>query len=374
LSTVTRSDPTVVVAGHICVDIHVAVEGDFKSGADLIAPGKLVEVGPAHVAMGGPVPNTGLTLHRLGSPVRLVGKVGADVLGRATLDVLRGYGAELANEMVVSPGDESSYTIVISPPGVDRSFLHFPGANHTFAATDIRDEHLAGAAWLHFGYPPLMRSIYERDGAELVEILRRARAAGLVTSVDMAVVDPKAEAGRVDWNAWLANVLPHVDVFLPSLDEILFMLDGGGKRRRANGNGEPHTDLPLADVAGRLLDLGTCIVGLKLGEAGFYVRSQAKRQAMQGLADRAAFDVGPWVDCEVRRPCFQVEVCGTTGAGDATIAGFIAAVLKGLPPEEAATMAVAVGACSVEAADASSGVPAWSDVSGRVAAGWKTRG
>jgi sugar/nucleoside kinase (ribokinase family) len=71
--------------------------------------------------------------------------------------------------------------------------------------------------------------------------------------------------------------------------------------------------------------------------------------------------------------CFQADLCGTTGAGDATIAGFIAAMLQGLAPGEAAKMAVAVGACSVEAPDASSGVPHWTDVVKRVDSGWKSR-
>ncbi len=48
-------------------------------------------------------------------------------------------------------------------------------------------------------------------------------------------------------------------------------------------------------------------------------------------------------------PCFDVEVVGTTGSGDATIAGFLSALLRDASPEEAMTMAVAVGACNVEA-------------------------
>jgi sugar/nucleoside kinase (ribokinase family) len=52
------------------------------------------------------------------------------------------------------------------------------------------------------------------------------------------------------------------------------------------------------------------------------------------------------------------------------VAGFLAALVKGLPPDEAMTMAVAVGACSVEQADATSGVPDWEAVRRRVAAGW----
>jgi hypothetical protein len=38
---------------------------------------------------------------------------------------------------VVSENDVTSYTIAISPPGVDRTFLHCPGANQTFRADDV---------------------------------------------------------------------------------------------------------------------------------------------------------------------------------------------------------------------------------------------
>ena len=64
---------------------------------------------------------------------------------------------------------------------------------------------------------------------------------------------------------------------------------------------------------------------------------------------------------------------GTTGAGDATIAGFLAALLRGLPVKDAATMAVAVGACNVEAADALGGLRSWEETEARVAEGWPQR-
>jgi len=72
-------------------------------------------------------------------------------------------------------------------------------------------------------------------------------------------------------------------------------------------------------------------------------------------------------------PCFRVEVVGTTGAGDAAIAGFIAGLLRGLAPAATLTAAVAVGACNVEAADALSGIRPWDETLGRIAAGWPRR-
>ncbi len=78
-----------------------------------------------------------------------------------------------------------------------------------------------------------------------------------------------------------------------------------------------------------------------------------------------------WSRRELYTPVFSVpHVGGTTGAGDSTIAGFLASVFKGLPPEEALTMAVAVGGCCVEELDAVSGIRTWEATRARVAAGW----
>ena len=67
----TRSRPEVVVAGHICLDVIPGL-----TQAPDLTPGRLVVVGPSAVSTGGPVGNVGLALHRLGVPVRLMGKIG----------------------------------------------------------------------------------------------------------------------------------------------------------------------------------------------------------------------------------------------------------------------------------------------------------
>jgi hypothetical protein len=45
-------------------------------------------------------------------------------------------------------------------------------------------------------------------------------------------------------------------------------------------------------------------------------------------------------------------------------------LLRGLNAEQAVTMAVAVGACNIEAADALSGIRSWEETQARVAGGW----
>jgi hypothetical protein len=77
-----------------------------------------------------------------------------------------------------------------------------------------------------------------------------------------------------------------------------------------------------------------------------------------------------WLGRELLAPAFQVSVVGTTGAGDCAIAGFLAAVLRGLGPEAALAAATAAGACNVERPDAISGVPSWEALHHRITEGW----
>lgn len=363
--------PQVIVAGHICLDIIPTFPAGTSPVGELLVPGKLLDVGPAILSTGGAVPNTGLALHRLGLGVALMGKVAPDLLGRAILDLLRAHGSGLADGMIVADGGTTSYSVVISPPGTDRIFLHCPGANDTFEAADIDYASLPPAKVFHFGYPPLMKRMYDDGGEQLASIFRQVKSRGLTTSLDLARPDPASPAGKAPWEAILRRVLPHVDVFLPSVDELLFMLDPSRfDQLQAGGQMDPAV---LSTLSGRLLDMGAGVVVLKLGADGCYVRTSPRRDRVANMGAAAPADLANWTDRELLSPCFLADVAGTTGAGDCTIAGFLAGLVHGLTVEDALTAATAVGACSVETADATSGVRSWKEVQARVAAGWRRR-
>ena len=355
-----------IVAGHICLDIIPNLRGAGGRSGDLVAPGKLVLVGPATVSTGGAVSNTGLALHRLGTATRLMGKVGDDPIGRLILDLVRSQGRRLADGMIVSAGEASSYSVVINPPGVDRTFLHCPGANDTFGDADVPYDRLAGSRLFHFGYPSLMRRMYADGGKTLASLLRRARRQGLAVSLDMSQPDPLSEAGQADWPGILRKSLPHVDIFLPSLDEIRFMLPEVGEGTPS----APADGALLARLAETLLGMGAGVVALKLGSEGLYLRTSDDAGRLAGIGGRLIARAEEWAGRELLAPCFEVVVAGTTGAGDSTIAGMLAAMLRGCGPEAALRAAVGVGACSVEQPDATSGVPDWKTVERRIAAGW----
>ncbi|MBB6670496.1 carbohydrate kinase family protein [Cohnella nanjingensis] len=344
-----------------------------------LVPGKLALVGPAHIGTGGAVSNTGLALHRLGVRVSLMGKVGDDLFGGAVLDTLRSYDEALAEGMIRSPGEHTSYTVVVSPPETDRIFLHCTGANDTFAADDLAFEAIDRAKLFHFGYPPLMRRMYANAGAELEELLARVKASGATVSVDLARPDPDSEAGRADWPTILRRALPGVDLFLPSLEEILYMLRKEQYEAMAQRHGAAellhHADgALLRSLADELIAMGAAVVVLKLGEHGLYLRTTADPDRLARMGRGAPRPSDRWLDRELLATCYQVTAVGTTGAGDCTIAGFLTGLLRhGETPEAVLNGAVAVGACNVERADAVSGVPSWDEVQRRMQAGWARR-
>jgi sugar/nucleoside kinase (ribokinase family) len=363
--------PSIVVAGHICVDIIPVWTQAVESIAAVFRPGRLTEVGPAMVSTGGAVSNTGIALHRLGVPVRLMGKIGPDLFGRAILDVVRSYDEALTEGMIVDPNADSSYTLVINPPGVDRIFLHCPGANNTFSAEDVDLEKVRGAKIFHFGYPPIMRRMYLDEGAELAALLREVRSLGVTTSLDMAQPDPNSEAGRIDWRKLLVRVLPHVDIFAPSLDETIYMLDRSLFDAIQQAEAPHIPDLALLHrLAEQLLEMGAAVVALKLGDLGLYLRTTDDGSRM--AATGAAFSPLPagWIGRELLTPCFVANLAGTTGSGDCTVAGLLTSLLYGRTADEAILDATAVGAASVESPDATSGVPTWEAVQARRATGW----
>jgi sugar/nucleoside kinase (ribokinase family) len=323
------------------------------------------------------VANTGLALHRLGIATHLMALTGADAFGAMLRRIVARCGPDLDSGLRITRGLTTSYSIILSPPGVDRLFLHCPGANDAFDAEGVDYAALAHAKLFHFGYPPIMRCMYTAEGRGLVELLRRAKATGVTTSLDMAFPDPNSPGGRADWSAILKAALPYVDVFLPSSDELLYMLrrdtfealtQAAG---RASAVQQVGPDL-LSDLGRQLLDWGARIAAIKLGDRGLYLRT-GDRNALAGLGRALPAAPDEWAHCERWAPCFQVDVAGTTGSGDATIAGFLSALLRGLSPAEAMTAAVAVGACNCEAADALGGIRPWDETLARVRRGWARR-
>jgi sugar/nucleoside kinase (ribokinase family) len=372
----SASSPDVVVAGHICLDLIPDLAGLEGTLESILVPGTLVRVGAAPFATGGACSNTGMAFHRLGVATELMGKIGTDYFGQGVLKVLENLDPALAEGMILDPRAVTSYTIVINPPNVDRMFLHCAGANDTFCAADIDYDKVARARLLHFGYPQLMARMFADGAAELTEMYRRAKGRGVTCSLDVAW--PAGEAARVDWLAVFQRTLPFVDVFLPNFEEALFCLDRPRFDQMDRAYGveamAAHADAALLDeLAGKVIEMGTPVVIVKLGEQGIYLRTTDDASRLAAMGPAAPAGAAEWTGRQLLAPAFEVEVAGTTGAGDCTIAGFLTGLLRGIAPEAALVAAAAVGACNVERPDASSGVPHWDTVQQRLAAGWPAK-
>lgn len=367
----------VIVAGHICIDITpLFPEENSRSISELFVPGKLIKMDHADVHTGGAVANTGLAMKILGADAILIGKVGADAFGGMVKEILKKHNA--AKGLVISKDASTSYSIVIAPPQIDRIFLHNPGANDLFSAEDVAAQQLENASLLHFGYPPLMKKMFQNQGEELVKLFRRAKACGVATSLDLAAVDADSEAGRADWEEILKRVLPEVDFFVPSVEELCFMLDRERFREWNSRCGEKEDITRLLDVkrdikslADRCMELGAKVLLLKCGAPGLYYKT-AGEQVLAKVGPKLELNCSDWARKEGFEHSFQPEkVISGTGAGDTTIAAFLTAMLKGYSFERCIRLASATGASCVESYDALGGIRTFEELEDKIRNGWK---
>ncbi len=360
----------VIVAGHIALDI--LPDMSLLKPQQVIDAGKVYEIGRITYSTGGAVSNTGLALHRLGINVGLQALVGDDWIGRAIIDYVRGFGSHLGDHIGIVPGGASPYTVVIEPAKQDRTLLTHTGVYNEYKLDNIDLAMVARGKLFHLGYPTLLPRLFAADGRGLLDVLRAVKALGIVTSIDMSLPPPDSPSGRADWRKILQRSLPEIDIFLPSIEEILFMLRRDDLAHWGDSLFDSLNADYLAGLADELLAMGAGIAGFKLGERGLFLRCAAD---ISRLAFLSSLGQAPsvWAGLQIWQPAFQVEVAGTTGAGDAAYAGWLASLIRGLDPEACARMACAVAACNIEAADATTGVRSWEATEARIAAGWGAR-
>lgn len=356
--------PDAVVAGYLGVDIApgFAARG-ARPFAELFRPGKLIETRGLDFSLGGVVANTGLAMKHFGCDVALMGCVGEDALGDLAVARLAEAGVRDGIRRIATAG--TAYGIVLAPPGVDRMFLEDPGCNRGFTVEHIDLDVVRQSRLFHFGYPPLMEALWRNGGRGLRDLLATARACGAAVSLDMALPDPDAPAGRADWGGILAAALPLVDIFVPSIEELLFMLDPDGyERLAAQAPGGDLIDAMPSSVYGELADrvlaLGVKVLLIKAGHKGAYLRTAVptKADALPGWPlGGAGCPDGLWL---APLPLDAARVCNASGAGDCAVAGFLSALLKGESVVAAGHCAMAAGRDNLYGRDALSGLRDWS--------------
>lgn len=316
------------VAGHICLDLipelpaHVAVE-----------PGMLQEVGPMRVSAGGCVYNTGSALASLGVDVSLSARVGEDGLGALLSDQLRAEG--LSSRLEVSSTAATSYSIVLENPNTDRAFWHHVGACAEFDGYDIE---LSDTGALHVGYPSLLPGLLPDHAQPLVDLLTRAREKGMLTSLDLAVVDPSSPVAELDWTGILERAFALTDVLTPSIDDM----------QSALKDTSPVTADVVADRAEWAMRSGAGVVALSAGARGSYI-AVADTARLRSAGPMLAPLADDWAGFRAWVPAPRIrDVVTTNGAGDAHSAGFLAALLRGDGPRTAAECAASSAAARIQ--------------------------
>jgi len=254
------------------------------------------------------VSNAGITMARMGMRVAAHSAVGDDRWGHLVRAEYQREGIDPRG--IDQRGDwPTSVTVVMVDAAGRRSFVHSQGAPKAMDKADYLGalELFASSRAMLLGYYPLLPRLLD----DLAEVLQAIRQTGCLTALDAA-----GGGGSMDP---LRELLPHLDVYCPSLHEA----------QRQTGQREPRRILEGYRAAG-----ADGFLGVKLGAEG-------------ALLSPAA---GSWVTIPPVVP--PGKVVDTTGAGDAFFAGLLTGLLRGDSPFDAGRLAAAAGARSVTAAGA----------------------
>ncbi len=277
-----------------------------------IGGGTLIRTEPLEVVTGGIVNNSGIAMARLGMKVGAFTYVGRDEWAKLIRGRLEREGLDCAG-LLEHPTMPTSTTVVLIDPSGERSFAHCVGAPKSMDRRLFLD-HLdlfARSRMTLIGYYSLMPNL---EG-DLAEVLAAIRTTGCQTALD--------SAGSGGSMQPLDKLLPHLDVYVPSLNEA----------SKQTGLGEPQAIIERFRGCG-----APGLLGVKLGSKGVLLSPAANEY----IEISVVAPPGPIVD--------------TTGAGDCFYAGLLTGLLRGLDIRSAGMLGAAAGACCITALGASAGI------------------
>ncbi|MFF5368714.1 carbohydrate kinase family protein [Streptomyces sp. NPDC013187] len=285
-----------LVVGDVITDVVARHRGPLAAGTDTAASIRTVAGGAgANVAC--------WAAHRGAVDVRLLGRVGADAAAWHERELVA---QGVRPQLVVDPLAPTGTVICMVDGGAaaERTFLTDSGASVRLGPADWSDALLDGVARLHLsGY-----LLFSDPSRALVTVaLTAARARGVPVSLDPASAGFLAELGAERF----LQLVEGVDVLLPSRDEACLL-----------------TGLADAAEAAAELSLRVPLVVAKQGHEGALVARSGKVSA--------------------HVPAVPATPRDTTGAGDAFTGAFLAALLAGAGPEDAAAEGCRAGARAVE--------------------------
>lgn len=289
-----RSAPRVASVGIYIVDVLGRPVSALPVGQGS-HPLDEIRMTPAGTAGG-----TAVDLARLGAQVSAIGAIGVDLIGDFLVDALGREGVE-TDGLVRTDAAQTSATILPIHPNGSRPAWHVRGANALFGPDHAPASRLQGLDAVHLGGVAALPAF---DGAPSVALLQAARAAGALTTADCLGVK------RPDAIDVLAEVLPHVDVFMPNEGEALAIAGVA----------------TAFEAAERFRALGADRVIIKRGGDGCLIVDDDGARAL---------------------PAHDAPVVDTTGCGDAFCAGTIVALCAGWSLDDAARFGGATAALNM---------------------------
>lgn len=191
----------------------------------------------------------------------------------------------------------TSATILPIRPNGERPALHCRGASDELFVSEDQFDAVCNARFLHHGGTGFLASM---DKGQSTKLLSHAKLRGLTTTLDL--IGPNEDTLGI-----LRDLLPHVDYFMPSMEEAEFL----------SGLDEPGA------IASFFMDLGASNCVFKWGEKGSFIKT---------------------ADKEFRIPAYKVDVSDTTGCGDSYCGGFIAGLAMEYELEQACLLGTATSA------------------------------
>ncbi len=301
----------------VCVGILVA-DVIVSPVEEMPEKGILCPVDSIELFSGGNAMTAAINLKKMGQSSAIIGMVGRDRFGDFLSGCLEQYEVCIDGLKRTEKAQTSASTLLISEGG-ERSFWHCEGANGVFSIDDIDMEIVKQANTVFVTGSFLMNTF---DGAQTAEFLKRCKELGKTTVLDVCW-DSK---GR--WGTLLNQVLPYLDIFMPSIDEA----------REIAGKDT------VEEMSETFLKLGAKSVVIKCGSDGCYLRESIEASGVMIPA------------------CKRVTAVDTTGAGDSFCSGFLAAFSRGMDLKECALMGNATGAHCVMERGATTGIKSFEEM------------
>lgn len=300
----------VICAGIATWDtLFTGIEKDLMEIDGLLAKGYFA-------SSGGDAVNASVSMARLGLKTAVCAAVGKDSAAQLIRSELEKDGVDCTWLYESEEFHTAAPVLLVDPEG-ERHIIRVPdNGNQFFTETMVSDELLDRAAHLHLASANVLRSL---DGKPLGKLFQRAHARGLTTSLD-------ASYDRLgNWMNNIEDALQNCDIFIPSLQEAEIYAASSD----------------LDEICRFFSRYPLQIFGIKLGEKGVLVTDFREKVILPSLYHGTPVD--------------------TTGAGDAFLAGFVSAWIKGYDMTSCAFIGSAQSYSVLRAPGASRSAGTWED-------------